>query len=126
MTGNETLFASAIKYVRPFDPEKLRAYMWKQSNNNEYVNASAPCFTGTSIEELFYCEDHFRDAMEKLEKTEEEWFGQRKNLLHGLAKDIWLEVLDDGDPENNIQPFGHSDEDGFIKAMDQQVLQFCP
>ena len=88
MTGNETLFASAIKYVRPFDMETLVTYVWKQSNNNEYVNASVPCFSGTSIEELFYCEDHFKDAMEKGEKTEEEWFGQCKMLLHGLAKDI--------------------------------------
>ena len=61
MTRNETLFASAIKYVRPFDPEKLKTYVWKQrSNNNEHINASAPCLTGTSVEELFYCEDHFR------------------------------------------------------------------
>ena len=75
--------------------------MWKQrSNNNEYANASAPCFTGMS-EEPFYCENHFRDTVEKLEKTEEECFGQWKNLLHGLAKDIWLEVLVDGDPEDN-------------------------
>ena len=46
-------------------------------------------------------------------------------LLHGLAKDIWLEVLDDGVPEDNGQPFNEEDEDGF-KAMDQYVLQFCP
>ena len=134
MTGNETLFASTIlfasgtKYVRPFDLEKLKTYVWKQrSKNNEYVNASAPCFTGTSVEELFYCEDHFRDAMEKLEKTAEEWwFVQLKNLLHGLAKDIWLEVLDDGDLEHDGQPFDQEDADGFIKAMDQYGLQFCP
>ena len=73
MTGNETLIASAIKYVRPFGPKKLKTYMLKQRlANNEYINASAPCFAGTSVKELFYCEDHFRDAMEKLEKTEEE------------------------------------------------------
>ena len=53
MTRNETLFAYTIKYARPFDPEKLMTYVWKKSNNNEYVNATAPCFTGTSIEELF-------------------------------------------------------------------------
>ena len=64
--------------------------------------------------------------MEKLEKTEEEWCGQRKMLLHGLSKDIWLEVLDDGDPEDDGQPFDTEDEDGFIKAMDQSILQFCP
>ena len=72
ITGNKTLIVSTIEYARPFNPEKLVTYVWKQSNNNEYVNASAPCFTGTSTEELFYCEDHYRDTMEKLEKTEEE------------------------------------------------------
>ena len=46
-------------------------------------------------------------------------------LLHGLAKDIWLEVLEEGDPEDNEQPFDDEDEDGFIKAMDQYILQFC-
>ena len=133
MTGNETLFASTIlfasgtKYVRPFDLEKLKTYVWKQrSKNNEYVNASAPCFTGTSVEELFYCEDHFRDAMEKLEETKKEWFVQWEYLLHDLAKDIWLEVLDDGNPKDDGQPFDEEDADGFIKAPDQYILQFCP
>ena len=88
MTGNETLFAATIKYMRPFDPEKLVKCVWQQSKDNEYVNASAPCFSGKSIEELFYCEDHFRDAMSTLGKTEEVWFEQWKMLLHGLAKDI--------------------------------------
>ena len=64
--------------------------------------------------------------MEKLEKTEEEWFVQWKMLLHGLAKDIWLEILEEGDPEDNGQPFEDEDEDGFIKAMEQYVLQFFP
>ena len=116
------------RYVRSFDPEKLKSYVWKQrSNNNEYINASAPCLTGTSVEELFYCKDHFRDAIEKLEKREEEWFVQWKNLLHDLAKDIWLEIiLNDGSPEDNGQPFDEDDADGFIKAMDQYVLHFCP
>ena len=127
MTGNETHFAAAIKYVRPFDPEKLVKYVWKQSNNNKYVNASAPCFYGDSIEERFYCKDHFsRDAMATMGETEEVWFEQLIMLLHGLAKDIWLEVLDNGDPEDNGQPFDDEDEDGFIKAMEQYILQFCP
>ena len=110
--------------IRPGETEDIRVE--QRSNNNEYINASAPCFTSTSVEELFYCEDHFRDAIEKLEKTEEEWFIQWKNLLYGLAKDIWLEIIDDGDPEDNEQPFDEDDADGFIKAMDQHDLQFCP
>ena len=64
--------------------------------------------------------------MEKLEKTEEECFGQWKLLLHGLAKDIWLDVFEECDPKDNGQPFDEEDEDGFIKAMDQYILQFCP
>ena len=48
------IFAPTIKYVRPFDPDKLKEYAWKQSKNNEYTNASAPCFSGTSVEELLY------------------------------------------------------------------------
>ena len=72
---NET-FPPAIKYERPFDPDKLKEYMWKQSQDNEFTNARAPCFTGTSVEELFYCEDHFRDAMAQLEKPEGVWFAQ--------------------------------------------------
>ena len=74
MTGNETLFAATIKYMRPFDPEKLVKCVWQQSKDNEYVNASAPCFSGKSIEELFYCEDPFRDAISPMGKTEEFWF----------------------------------------------------
>ena len=104
MTQNETIFTPAIKYVRPFDPDKLKEYVWKQSENNEYTTASAPCFSGTPVEELLYCEDHFRDAMTQLGKTEEVWFEQWKSLLHGLAKDIWLEVLEDETPKTMDNP----------------------
>ena len=60
--------------------------------------------------------------MKKLEKTEEVGFEQWNLLLHGLAKDIWLEVLKEGDPEDDEQPFDTEDEDGFVKAMDQYIL----
>ena len=41
--------------------------------------------------------------------------------------DIWIEVLDNGDPEDNGQPFDVEDENGFIKAMEQYtLLQFSP
>jgi len=122
---NET-FSPAIKYERPFDPDKLKEYMWKQSQDNEFTNARAPCFTGTSVEELFYCEDHFRDAMAQLEKPEGVWFAQWRSLLHGLPRDIWMEVLRDGDPEDDGQPFDEEDEDGFFKAMEQYTLQYSP
>ena len=120
------IFAAAIKYVRPFDPDKLKEYVWKQSQNNEYTKASAPCFSYTSVEELLFCEDHFRDAMAQLGKTEEVWFEQWKSLLHGLPKDIWIEVLEDGDPEDDGRPFDTEDEDGFFKAMEQYILQYSP
>ena len=85
MTGNETLFAAAIKYVRSFNWDKLVKYVWKQTQGDEYINASAPCFSSESIEELFYCEDHFRDAMATMGKPNEVWFEQWTMLLHGLA-----------------------------------------
>ena len=68
------IFTPAIKYVRLFDPNKLKEHVWKQSQENVYTNASALCFSGTLVEELLYCEDHFRDAMAQLGKTEEVWF----------------------------------------------------
>ena len=45
-------------------------------------------------------------------------------FFHGLAKD-WLEVLDNGDPEENRAAY-NEDEDGFIKEMEQYILQFSP
>ena len=49
-----------------------------------------------------------------------------ENWLHGLAKDIWIELLKDGDPEDNEAVFD-DDEDGFIKTMEQYyILQFFP
>ena len=42
-------------------------------------------------------------------------------LLYGLTKDIWVEGLDNDDPENNGAAFDE-DEDGFIKVMDQYIL----
>ena len=53
------------------------------------------------------------------------YFGQWKMLLHGLARDIWMGVLDNRDPEDNGAA-RDEDEDGFIKAMEQCILQFCP
>ena len=44
-------------------------------------------------------------------------------LLHGLAKDIWLEVLDNKDPEDNGAAYDE-DEVDFIKAMGQYILHF--
>ena len=49
-----------------------------------------------------------------------------KILLHGLAKDIWLDVLEERNPEDDGQPFNEEDEVGFIKAMNQYILQFYP
>ena len=124
----ETYYAAAIKYERPFCPEDLQKYTWKQTDSDQYLNASAPCFSGESIEELFYCEDRLRDAMQALGKLFEVYFAQWKLLLHGLAKDIWLEVIReirDGDPEDNGAPYDEG-EDGFIKAMEAYTLQFCP
>ena len=62
--------------------------------------------------------------MAQLGKTEGVWFEQWKSLLHGLAKYIWIEVLGDGDPEDDGQPF--DPEDGFIKSMERNILQFSP
>ena len=59
----EAYYAAAIKYERPFKQKDLQKYTWKQTDGDEYINASAPCFSGESIEELSYCEDRFRDAM---------------------------------------------------------------
>ena len=64
----ETYYAAVIKYERPFSPEDLQKYTWKQTDGDEYTNASAPCFSGESIGELLYCEDRFRDAMQALGK----------------------------------------------------------
>ena len=46
-------------------------------------------------------------------------------LLHGLAKDIWMEGLNDGGLEDNEVAFDE-DEDGFIKATKQYILHSCP
>ena len=120
----ETYYAAAIKYERPFKLEDLQKYTWKQTEGDQYINASAPCFSSESIEEFFYCEDRFRDAMQALGYPFEEYFAQWKLLLHDLAKDIWLEVIKEGDPEDNGAPYDE-DEDGFIKAMEAYILQFC-
>ena len=124
----ETYYAAAIKYERPFKPKNLTKYTPKQTSGAEYINASAPCFSDESIEKLFYyCEDHFRDAMQMLGKEPATaYFGQWKMLLHGLAKDIWLEVLDNGDLEDNRAAYDEYAEDSFIKAMEQYILQFFP
>ena len=114
MTGNEDYFAAAIKYVRPFKQGNLTKYVWKQTQGDEYINSVAPCFSGKSIEVLFYCENDFRDTMATMGKPPEVWFEQLKMLLHGLAKDIWLEVLNEGDPKDNGA--------GFIKEMEQYIL----
>ena len=72
----EVYYAAAIKYERPFKPEDLQKYTWKQTEGDQYINASAPCFFGESIEEVFYYEDCFRDAMQVLDKPFEEYFAQ--------------------------------------------------
>ena len=46
-------------------------------------------------------------------------------LLHGLAKDVRLEVLNEGDPKDDRAAF-NEDKDGFIKEMEHCILQFCP
>ena len=98
----ETFYTAAIEYERPFKTEHLTKYTWKQTNGDKYINVSAPCFSGESVEELFYCEDQFRDAIQTLGKPATAYFGQWKLLLYGLVKDIWLEVLlDSKDPEDN-------------------------
>ena len=107
--------AVAINYEIPFNQEDLQKYA--QSNGYEYTNALAPCFSGESIEELFYCDDHFCDAMQALDKPFNVYFTQWKLLLHGLAKGIWLEVIGYGDPKDNEAPYDEN-EDGFIKVTE--------
>ena len=63
--------------------------------------------------------------MATMGKPHEVWFEQWKILLHCLAKDIWLEVFYGVNSEDDGGPFDTEDEDGFIKAMEQYVLQFC-
>ena len=121
----EAYYAAATKYKIPFKPDDLQKYTWKQTNGDEYINASAPCFSGESIEELFYCEDHFRDEIQVLNKPFDVYFAPWKLLLHGLAKDIWLEVIKDGDPEDNGAPYDEG-KDGFIKVIKAYIPQFCP
>ena len=76
------------------------------------------------MEELFYCEDMFQDAMHTLRKNAHEYFAQWLDTIHDTTKGIQLEVLDTGDPEDNGAPYNQEDKDGFIKAMEQYVLQF--
>ena len=110
--------------------------MWKVSVvSTEYINgSSAPNFSGDSVKELFCyyyysCEDRFRDAMETLGKGfDEYYFEQWLIVLHGIAKDLWQEVLLDKEdlPDNNGTAFDE-DKDGFTKAMDQcALIQFYP
>ena len=106
-------------------PESLIKYTWKQTSGDEYISASAPYFSHESIKELFYCKNYFRDAMQTLGNPTTVYFEQWKILLHGLAKDIWIEVLNGGVQDDNGAAFDN-DEDGFIKAMEQYILQFCP
>ena len=63
--------------------------------------------------------------MATMGKEPEVWFEQWRMLLHGLAKDIWLEVLYEDSPEDDGAVF-KQDEDVFIKAMGQYILQFYP
>ena len=52
------------------------------------------------------------------------YFAQWKFLLHGLAKDIWLEVIEEGGQEDNGAPYNEGG-DGSIKAMEVYIIQFC-
>ena len=75
---------------------------------------------------MLYCEDRFRDVMQALVDTKlfDVHFAKWKLLVHGLAKDTCLEVIEDGDPEDNRAPCDEG-EDGFIKAMEAYILRFC-
>ena len=41
----ENYCTAAMKYERPFKPENLTNYAWKQTLGDEYINASSPSFS---------------------------------------------------------------------------------
>ena len=54
--------------------------------------------------------------MQTLGKPATTYFEQWKMLFRGLAQNIWMKVIDKGDPENDGAAFDE-DEDGFIRKQ---------
>ena len=92
--------------------------------DGELKNARAPCLSGESIEELFYCEDRFIAAMYTLGKDPDQHFDEWEDIVADTSKDVWLEIINECDPEDDGADFSR-DEDGFIKAMEQHLFWYC-
>jgi len=121
----DAYYAAAIKYERPFEPKDLVKRSWKiQDAQGDYITAMVPCFSGKSLEELFYCQDHFLDAMETLGKKDKEHLDEWKTTLHGTPKILWQEVMDEGNPETRKK--FPSTGAGFLRAFEHFILHYCP
>ena len=101
-----TYYSASIPYERPFglsDPEEKSSTM---KINSKSKNDTAPCFKRGSLEEVFYCEERFKAVMQMLGKDPDQYLDEWEDtIVVDIAKDVWLEILDEGGPEDDGADF---------------------
>ena len=114
------LFPPVIKYKQDFSVSDLKSVQLERTEDGRKIRSQVFKFDGDGVEMLLFCKQRFLDAMETQEIDNEDWHDEFGQTLHGDPKDIWNEVIADGD--GGI-PFAEDDE-GFDLAFEFYVRRY--
>ena len=74
---------------------------------------------------LEHHEKRFKAAMLTLRKDHNQYFNEWEDTIIDTAKDVWLEIINEGDPKDDGSDFLR-DKEGLIKALKQYLFWYCP